>query len=141
MNDHAKQLVHTLNIPIRWFDMDANNHVNHSVFFTYCEQARIEWWREIRPIEYANHAEGPVVVNANATYLKPITFPETITVKLYVGPPGRSSYEHFYELYSETNPAILYAEVSTKMVWIDRNKGTSTPLPSYMLALLPQKTV
>jgi acyl-CoA thioester hydrolase len=140
MTQKTKVPVYSLEIPVRWFDMDAYSHVNNSVYFTYFEQTRIDWWYKIRPIEFANHAEGHVVVNANCTFLKPINFPETIIVKLFVGPPGRSSYEFFYEIYSKQNPDVLYAEGSTKMVWIDLIKGTSIPLPEYILAYLPKKS-
>lgn len=141
MTNETPLYVHSLEIPVRWFDMDAYNHVNNSIYFTYFEQARIEWWHQIRPEEFVNHAEGHVVVNATCTFFKPITFPETIVVKLYVGPPGRSSYEFFYKIYSKNNPDILYAEGSNKMVWIDLNKGKSIPLPDYILAHLPKKNV
>ena len=30
----------TYNIPVRYFDLDTNNHVNNSVYFTYMEEAR-----------------------------------------------------------------------------------------------------
>ena len=30
----------TYDITVRYFDIDANNHVNNSVYFTYMEEAR-----------------------------------------------------------------------------------------------------
>lgn len=136
-----KQLVHTLDIPVRWVDMDAYHHVNNSVYFTYFEQTRIDWWYKIKPPEFDHHLEGHVVIHANCTFLKPINYPDTITVKLYVSPPGRSSYEFFYEIYSKQDPDILYTEGSTKMVWIDLKKGKAIRLPEYILAYLPKNPV
>ncbi|TMG85764.1 MAG: acyl-CoA thioesterase, partial [Betaproteobacteria bacterium] len=39
---------HTTKVPIRWGDMDAQGHVNNTVYFRYMEQARIEWLAGVR---------------------------------------------------------------------------------------------
>ena len=39
-----KKLVHTLQMPIRWGDMDAMGHVNNTLYFRYLETARIAWF-------------------------------------------------------------------------------------------------
>ena len=36
--------VHTKRIEIRWRDMDAFRHVNNSVYLTYLEETRDEWF-------------------------------------------------------------------------------------------------
>jgi acyl-CoA thioesterase FadM len=38
-----KKLVHELQIPIRWGDMDAAQHVNNTLYFRYFETIRIDW--------------------------------------------------------------------------------------------------
>lgn len=142
--DHSKthltppgKFVYSIVIPIRWYDMDAFGHVNNSVYLTYFEQARISWWKTITPADTSFSEVGPVIINAECAFYKAIIFPETLTVKLYVGPPGRSSYDCFYQIYSETQPDTLYAAGSTKVVWVDRKAERSLPLPDYMRQLLP----
>jgi hypothetical protein len=49
MTTPSRTLVHTTEIAIRWCDMDAFGHVNNSVYFSYFEVARIEWWNKIIP--------------------------------------------------------------------------------------------
>ncbi len=132
-----KNLVHIIEIPVRWYDMDAFGHVNNSVFFTYFEQARISWWHSIVPADISFQDTGPVIINAHCTFQKAIIYPETVSVKLFVGSPGRSSYESFYEICSQKNNAILYAEGSTKVVWVDRKLERSIPLPDYIRKHLP----
>lgn len=136
MLNQTKKFVYESVIPVRWYDMDAFNHVNTSVYFTYYEQTRINWLMEIAPADYTLEKTGPVVVNATCTYLKPIVYPEIITVKLYVGAPGRSSFETFYEIHSQKNSATLYAEGYVKMVWIDRKTGHSVPIPDELRKFL-----
>lgn len=124
-------------IPIRWYDMDAYGHVNTSVYFTYFEQTRISWFID-SGLHFIENI-GPVVVNANCSFLKPIVYPEIIVVKLSVKPPGHSSLETFYQIISKTNPDILYAEGYAKIVWVDRKAGHSVALPDELKKLLPEK--
>ncbi|MHB1947648.1 MAG: acyl-CoA thioesterase [Gammaproteobacteria bacterium] len=138
LNEKAK-LVYENAIPVRWYDMDAFAHVNTSVYFTYFEQTRISWFIEIAPSHYRTHDTGPVVVNASCTFLKPIVYPEIILVKLFIAPPGRSSFETFYEIRSQKNLDQLYAQGSAKIVWVDRKTGHSIPLPEELLKFLPNK--
>ena len=36
-----------MQIPIRWGDMDAMNHLNNTSYFRYMETYRIDWLRAI----------------------------------------------------------------------------------------------
>ena len=124
--------VHTTIIPIRWGDMDAQGHVNNTVYFRYMEQARIEWLQRVTgPIEPA-HGVGSVIVNASCTFIEPIEYPGTIEVRMFIGSPGRSSFETQYELWVGTRK---HAEGAAKIVWIDRTAQRSTPPPDAVRAL------
>jgi acyl-CoA thioester hydrolase len=137
MPNHPGTYIDTITFPIRWSDMDALGHVNSCVYFTYFEQARIEWWKKQNITNFTTTNSGPVLVTANCTYLRPIVYPEDISIKIYVGTPGRSSYECYYDVISANDPTILYAEGQTKLVWVDRTTGKSTPLPDYIIKLIP----
>lgn len=137
MNEQ-KLFVHQVNFPIRWGDMDAFGHVNNSVFFAYFEQARVSWWEKIAI--YRLHAdEGPVVITAECTFLKQLFYPANLAIKVYVGPPGRSSYMIYYEIFLEHDLHTLYAHGSTKVVWTNYKAGKSLALPEIMLQYLPKK--
>jgi acyl-CoA thioester hydrolase len=137
MTTPSRTLVHTTEIAIRWCDMDAFGHVNNSVYFSYFEVARIEWWNKIIPANVHFKETGPVLINASCTFQKPIFYPETLAVSLLVGPAGRSSYECFYQITAKADANIVYAEGMTKVVWVDRLSGKSVPLPDYIRELLP----
>jgi acyl-CoA thioester hydrolase len=139
MTDPKRSKVHTAEIVVQWRDMDAFGHVNNSIFFAYFEFARIAWWRGILSGDEQYLDQGPVVVNAQCTFLKPIIYPATLSVVVYAGPPGRSSYENFYQIYLKSEQPILCAEGSTKIVWVDRKSGRSIPLPAYLREKLPQQ--
>ena len=133
------KFVYAVEMPIRWYDMDAFGHVNNSIYLSYFEQARINWWMSITPPDTAFDLIGPVVINAHCTFLKALTYPDTLVIKLYVGPPGRSSYECFYEIYTHKHHDTLCAYGSTKVVWVDRKLEQSIPLPTYITKHLPSE--
>lgn len=135
MTEPDKKLVHQITLPVRWADMDVNLHVNNVCFFTYFECARLAWFEAVRTRAMrGNH--GSVVAQANCNYRLPIPYPETVRVDLYASAPRRASYTLYYDVRSETDPAIQYANGETVMVWVDRVSGKSLPLPDYVRSVL-----
>ncbi|WP_230968798.1 acyl-CoA thioesterase [Nitrogeniibacter aestuarii] len=128
MSDTPRTLLHTTSFPVRWGDMDAYAHVNNTVYFRYCEQARVEWVEALGFPVHSEAGQGPVIINAACTFLVPITYPATVIVKLYAGDPGRSSVMTWYEILVEGDDRI-FAEGSAKVVWMDHETGRSVPIP------------
>ena len=110
-------------------------HVNNTVYFRYMEQTRIEWFyacaRRLGVSAYER--EGPVIVNASCTFHAPLTYPGEAEVRMFVGPPGKSSVESYYEIWMNDRK---YADGTAKLVWIDLESAKSAPLPAALRALL-----
>ncbi len=134
--EHPHHLVHTTLIPVRWGDMDALGHVNNTVYFRFAEQARIDWLVEQGISDIVNVEEGPVIVNASCTFLRPVTFPATVEVRTLIGKPGRSSLPTFYEMRC-VGEDTLYAEGAAKIVWWNPRTGKSVALPDFIRNLYP----
>lgn len=138
----SKQFVHTMRIPIRWGDMDAMGHVNNTVYFRYIESARIAWLEQVGALpDPSISGEGPVIVNAQCSFLKQLTYPGEIEVTTFVGPPGRSSIEVTHEIRlvgPDGQAGALHAEGGAKVVWIDFKAEKSRPLPDRLRDLLPK---
>ena len=113
-----RRLAHIERIPIRWGDMDAMGHVNNTVYFRYMEQARISWFGALVPEKEAWRSTGIVIANAVCNSRRPITYPGTVQVKLYVGAPGGSSVPTYYELRVDED-AVPYADGEAVVVFID----------------------
>ena len=128
----ARTLVHTVAIPVRWGDMDAQGHVNNTTYFRYMEQARVEWLDAVRERIGPFPGQGQVIVNASCTFIEPIEYPGTVQVRMFLDKPGRSSVESHYELWKDGRK---YAEGAAKIVWIDQTTQRSTPLPEPLRAL------
>jgi acyl-CoA thioester hydrolase len=132
-----KKLVHTERIALRWGDMDAMGHVNNTVYFRCMEQARIGWFhglfQALLPPEEAWESTGIVIVNASCNFRKPVKYPGTLEVKLYLGAAGRSSVPTFYDL---TLAGELCADGAAVVVFIDMHAHRAVRIPERIRPLL-----
>lgn len=131
---HHRKFLHTSLCPIRWGDMDAQGHVNNTVYFRYMEQARIEWLEGFGWLA-SQGTHVTMIVNAACTFLAPLTYPGTVETRVFAAPPGRSSVETWYEL-RVAGDDLLCAEGHAKLVWVDAASGKSCPLPDDLRAAL-----
>ena len=127
-----KMLAHTSLIPIRWGDMDAYRHVNNTLYFRYMEQARVEYLESVG-VTVQPKGSAPVLINANCTFLIPLTYPGMVEVRMFFGTIGRSSVHTSYEIRLQGNET-LYATGEAKIVWMDVATGKSVPIPDDLRA-------
>ncbi|WP_298234834.1 thioesterase family protein [uncultured Azohydromonas sp.] len=130
-----KQPVFEMRIPIRWGDMDALGHVNNTVYFRYLEIVRVEWLQS-HNVAPAPGGSGPVVVNAFCNFLRQLEYPGELLARLYVGNPGRTSFETYTTLERVDRPGEIAASGGAKVVWADPATKRSVPLPDWLRALM-----
>jgi len=118
-----KQL-HEKTFAIAWGDMDALGHVNNGKYFDYFQEARIEWLAALQLD--MKQSKGPLVVHIAATFLKPVVYPATLTLKTYVEAIGNASLTLKHALFQGET---LMTEGVCKIVWADYTLGKSIPLP------------
>lgn len=129
-----KTLLHTAHIPVRWGDMDSYGHVNNIIYMQYLEEARVAWF-ELAGIAMSNVPFGPVVLQTQHTYLKPVIHPATVVVELRAGALGRSSLVLEHRLSTAEDLLTVYGQGYCKLVWIDHESGKSVPLPKSVCKL------
>ena len=121
------QHVHTTDLAVRWGDMDAVGHVNNSRFFSYFEEARVEWLKAT--LDAATFAEsGPVLAHASCDFERPVHHPATLYLDVYAEPPGRSSLTTHYaaRLDGSGDTAAFGTAV---LVWVSVETGDPVPMP------------
>ena len=128
-----KKLVHVERIPIRWGDMDAMGHVNNTVYFRFMEQARISWFDALVPDGEAWKSTGIVIANASCNFKRAMTYPGTVEVKVYTGPPGGSSVATHYEMLIDGE---LYADGAATVVFVDMQAQKPVRIPVRIRSLL-----
>jgi acyl-CoA thioester hydrolase len=134
MHSDRKQVFESI-IPVRWGDMDAYGHVNNTLYFRYVEENRVQWLESQGFRVNPNQPTSPVIINASFTFLIPVNYPATLTIKLYAGKPGRSSVMTWYEVWVQGDDR-LHAEGHSKIVWMNNETGKSAPLPERFRAFL-----
>jgi len=127
------RVLHQVQFPVRWGDMDALGHINNIVYFQYFEIARLQWYEQAGFQPLASSTQGMVIVDNHAQYLKSVVYPALITVRMGGHSPGRSSFVSTYTLTVEDE---VYTRGSAKVVWIDTMAGKSVPLPESVRALV-----
>lgn len=126
-------LVISVQMPLRWGDMDALGHANNTVYFRFFEEARMAWLNSME-LGDLNAPTGAVIITTGATFLKELQHPANVEVQIYAGKAGNTSLETFYTL-SDTGTSECYAEGYAKMVWMDKKTRRSTRLPDALRAL------
>ncbi|MBU2038447.1 MAG: thioesterase family protein, partial [Gammaproteobacteria bacterium] len=51
-----------IEVPVAWGEMDAFQHVNNTQFFRYFESARVQYFDNLKILDYMNnYARGPIL--------------------------------------------------------------------------------
>lgn len=122
-------LVLSVRFPFHWGEMDAFGHVNNVAYFRWLETARMHYLRAIgitHPDE--QNGLGLLLAETTCTFLKPLHFPDTVTVRAGVDHIGNTSFRMRYEVHSEA--VGLAATAVSVQVMFDYNANAKTPVPS-----------
>lgn len=124
------QHVHTTDLAVRWSDMDAAGHVNNSRFFSYFEEARVQWLNET--LGRSSFREtGPVLAHASCDFERPVTHPASLVVEVYAEPPGETSVTTHYRAHlAESDDTV--ARGTAVLVWVDGTTGEPVPVPDQL---------
>ena len=114
---------------VRWGDMDAFGHVNNAKYFTYCESARIHYFR-VLDLESLRECDqhGPAVVSATCNFRRQVHHPASLEVGVRTTEIGRKSFTLEYELVRREDVETV-ADGSSVVVWVDYAEGKAIPLP------------
>ena len=117
----------SLDIEVRWRDLDAFNHVNNASYLGYIEEARIRWFKSLSE-DWAGDEAAPVLAAINVNYRRPVGWPEVVRVQLFAERIGNKSLTLGHRIVSATLDDVLYVDGNTVLVWINR-AGLSVALP------------
>jgi len=120
-------------LAVRFRDCDAMGHVNHAVYFTYLEQCRLTFWREVTGS--ASPHTRVIIARAECDYRAPAHFGDELEVRVRVGAIGRSSFTLEYEI-AQAASGRPVAVGKTVMVAYDYTAARPMPLPDDTRALL-----
>lgn len=117
--------VYQCEMPLRFADMDADQHINNAEFYRYMEEARMRWVHSLK-LAMTPPAPVPVLAASACSFRKPIFYPGNVTVEIYLGRIGVSSVRTHYLLRSGGEIA---AEGYAVSVWVDPQTNQPIALP------------
>ena len=117
-----------IDIPIVWGDMDAFNHVNNTRFFRYFETARIKYFEKAGFIETMEKKSiGPILASISAKFIKPLFYPDTVTVGTRV--TSVEPTQIIMEYIIESKSKGIAARGESKLVAYDYKSSERATLP------------
>ena len=127
----------SVSIQVRFVDFDGMGHVNNSVFLSYCELARMEFFR--RHFEIANPTDFPfIIARAEIDYLRPLPITvENVNLDLAVSRIGTKSWDFSYTV-SDPGTREVFARVMTVQVSYDYAAGATMEMKPEMREILEQ---
>jgi acyl-CoA thioester hydrolase len=109
---------HTYLCPVRWFDLDAYQHVNNVQFLRFLEEARVDFLFTLAPREGTKTLkEGVVISRHEIDYKHPLQYrPAPVPVHIWVTEIRAASFTLAYEV---SDDDTLYARASSVLVPYD----------------------
>lgn len=118
----------TLALPVQWGEQDAFGHVNNTIYFRWCESARILYLEQVGlDSRLDGVAVGPILANIGCDFRKPVVYPDSVEVGSRVIRIGRSSFDMEHVVVSAKLGIV--AEARSTLVVYDYAAARSVPLP------------
>lgn len=129
-----EDFAHFTRLDVRWGDLDSLGHVNNAVFFTFDEQARLEYFEAAaRVVEGLWSRQGLILARIGADFVKQLRHPATIEVGLRIARLGRSSMETEGAVFEHGE---LVAATQGVVVWFDYEQQKPALIPEALRQLI-----
>lgn len=114
---------------MRWGDMDALGHLNNTVYYRFCEEARVSWLsRHGWGVNLAG-GSGPILAASSCQFRVPLVHPCPVRVETRLAKLGNRSFTLAHRLSRDDAPEITAAEAEAVIVWCDYASGQAIALP------------
>lgn len=124
----------SVEVQVRFRDLDAMNHVNNAVYMTYFEIARLAFWSAITGSDDIRD-RGMILAEQTCTYRSPARYNERLNVWLKPTAIGRSSFVYRYRI-DEQGTGRLIATGRSVQVAYDYTTERTTPVSPDLRAAL-----
>ncbi len=113
---------------VAWGDMDALGHVNNVVYFKYLEEARFNLLAGLGILGFdPSHPQVPVLAYIDCQFIRPVIFPDTLTIKKQISNIGSTSIQIQSEIFSKKQQQRVLTSKSV-VVMTDSKTGRKVPL-------------
>lgn len=122
---------YSIDVDVRFRDIDPLEHVSHTVYVTYMQQARLSFFYD--GIEVGDEGVAFVVAHLEVDYHEQIRREQDVSVALAVTHVGESSFTIGYEISADGRVAATGESVQ---VVVDRESNETRPISESIAAKL-----
>ena len=122
----TKGKIFSMNLNVRFRDLDAMGHVNNAVYFTYFEQVRIHFFQQVFQISELSDFNS-ILANISCNYLKPAKMSDRLTLQLWVSKIGKKSFNLSYKVIDVEDESV-YATGESVQVWFDYKQNKTVEI-------------
>ena len=129
MTDHLIKFPVSIDIPIRWGDMDAFQHVNNTIYFRYFETVRVAYLERLGVAGFMGiESVGPIIASINCRFRFPLTYPDTAVTGVRVTQMENDRFVMEHRLVSQRHGAVA-AEGTATVVTYDFAAACKAVIP------------
>ena len=133
----ADKKTFTIDIDVRFRDIDALGHVNNAVIFTYFEEGRKYFFhRYMEPS--ASTAFNFILAHISCDYIQPIKLNNLMQLRIWVGNIGNKSFTFEYRLADRSNKEIVFTKGESIQVCFNYDQNKSIVVSKKMRAFLSE---
>ncbi|WP_061242650.1 acyl-CoA thioesterase [Leptospira interrogans] len=126
---------------VAWGDMDAFGHVNHVVYAKYFENARANYFTDLKLWDTSDTSSqtGPVITHIQVEYRKQVRYPDTLEITMQVDSVSSRSFKISCTMWNQEEDCV--ATASGEFLWLNFVTQKSTQLPEIYKSLFAQSRV
>lgn len=126
----------TIDVQMRFRDLDAMGHVNNAVYLSYCELARTQFYLK-HAFKKSLHEIDFILARADIDFLSAAEWGDQLVVSVWPSEIGTTSFTLKYEI-SDKKSGRLIAKSSSVLVSYDYQKKQTKPIPPEFRKLLEE---
>ena len=129
----------SVNLSIRFRDIDSMGHINNAVFFTFFEEGRKAFLNKILNISDPDDYNF-ILAHISCDFLKPVKINDLITLQLWIGKTRSKSFTFIYKLINTEDDVLAYAKGESVQVFFDYKKNCTIQIPNEFLDKISEYT-
>lgn len=122
-----------IKIQVRFSDLDVMGHVNNSVYLSYFEYARVQYFAKLLGTNWDWKKNGVLLVRNEVDYHRPVLLTDVPEVFVFVDSVGSKSFTLSYEVKVKD---VLTTTGKSVLVSFDSIQNSSIEVPTEMRNIL-----
>jgi len=123
-----------------WSHVDPNFHLRGSVYFDFCDQVRVSYFKEqgMPMLAWRKYNAGPILLEQHIRYFKEILMEETVSVEArHIGLSEDKRFSRVQHRFVKADGTEA-ARVEVTVAFMDLNARKLMPAPDEIVAILNQ---